>query len=114
MKKGERVYNPEYGYGTVAKDGELRVQVQWDDGSEGGAEVKQLILEKQANGMEKETMSGKQPKHESEPMEMESLMGDQYRITCQKCGQKLIIPRHQRENGSADCTGEWIYLAWSP
>jgi hypothetical protein len=59
--------------------------------------------------MEKETKRGTEPEHEEEPMELESLMGDQYRATCKRCGQKLIIPRHQGENGSAYCTGESIY-----
>jgi hypothetical protein len=47
-KVGDRVYEPMYGSGTVVKDGELRVHVQWDDGTEGGAEVSQLITDKQA------------------------------------------------------------------
>jgi hypothetical protein len=64
--------------------------------------------------MEKKTERGTQPKHDEELMELESLMGDQYRATCKKCGQKVIIPRHQGENGTAHCTGEWIYVAWAP
>jgi len=48
MENGDRVYHPEYGYGKVVMGGKIRVLVRWDDGSQGGAEVKQLITEKQA------------------------------------------------------------------
>jgi hypothetical protein len=47
-KLGDRVHNQLYGYGEIIGDGPERVHVRWDDGSEGGAEVKQLITEEEA------------------------------------------------------------------
>jgi hypothetical protein len=48
MKNGDRVHHLDHGYGTVDQEGKVRVHVQWDDGSEGGYEVRQLSTEEQA------------------------------------------------------------------
>jgi hypothetical protein len=48
MKNGDRVCHPEHGHGTVDEEGNIRVHVQWEDGSKGGYEVKQLCTEEQA------------------------------------------------------------------
>jgi hypothetical protein len=63
--------------------------------------------------MEKETIKGERPEHEIERMEMVPIAdGAQYRITCKKCGKWLIIPANKQGNGTADCTGSSMYLAW--
>jgi hypothetical protein len=64
--------------------------------------------------MERETKKGKQPKHDEEPMEKKLTAGGQYRITCKKCGSDSTIPEYKGRNGSAHCTGDFIYLAWNP
>jgi hypothetical protein len=48
MKNRDRVHHPDHGYGTVDEEGEVRVHVQWDDGTKGGYEVKQLSTGEQA------------------------------------------------------------------
>jgi hypothetical protein len=64
-------------------------------------------------GMEKETIEQERPKHEIERMKMVPVAdGAQFRITCAKCGTWRVNPANKQGNGTADCTGKAIYLAW--
>ena len=65
------------------------------------------------NGMEKEAIEQERPNHEIERMKMVPIAdGAQYRITCAKCETSRIVPANTQGNGTADCTGNAIYLAW--
>jgi hypothetical protein len=50
--------------------------------------------------------------HESERMEMVLIAdGAQYRVTCNECGNWLIVPANKQ--GIADCLGDTIVLSWT-
>lgn len=63
--------------------------------------------------MEIKTIGRVRPEHEVQRMKMVPVAdGAQFRFTCNKCGTWLVMLADNQRNGTADCTGKTIYLAW--